>query len=76
MWADGEQLSQIMYLIGVEPVWKGGKVNRYRIIPLEELDRPRIDVTIKVSGITRDCFYNCIEFLERQYERSQCLMSQ
>ncbi|MBA5942094.1 MAG: cobaltochelatase subunit CobN [Methanophagales archaeon] len=64
MWADGEQLAQIMHLIGVEPVWNGGRVNRYRIIPLEELGRPRIDVTVRVSGITRDCFYNCIELLD------------
>ena len=64
MWADGEQLSQILYLVGVEPVWKGGKVNGYRIMPLEELGRPRIDVTIRVSGITRDCFYNCIELVD------------
>ncbi|MCW3133645.1 MAG: cobaltochelatase subunit CobN [Methanophagales archaeon] len=64
MWADGEQLSQIMHLIGVEPVWKSGRVKEYRIIPLEELGRPRIDVTIRVSGIIRDCFYNCIELLD------------
>jgi cobaltochelatase CobN subunit (EC 6.6.1.2) len=64
MWADGEQLAQIMHLIGVEPIWKDGKVKEYRITPLEELGRPRIDVTIRVSGITRDCFYNCIELLD------------
>ncbi|MGP8320342.1 MAG: cobaltochelatase subunit CobN, partial [Methanosarcinaceae archaeon] len=64
MWADGEQLSQIMHLIGVEPIWKGGKVRNFRVIPLEELGRPRIDVTIRVSGITRDCFYNCIELID------------
>nr|AAU83364.1 magnesium chelatase family protein [uncultured archaeon GZfos27E7] len=64
MWADGEQLSQILYLIGVEPVWNSGKVKGYRIIPLEEVGRPRIDVTIRVSGIIRDCFYNCIELLD------------
>ncbi|HJH31514.1 MAG TPA: cobaltochelatase subunit CobN [Methanosarcinaceae archaeon] len=64
MWADGEQLAQIMHLIGVEPIWKGGKVRKYRVIPLEELGRPRIDVTIRVSGITRDCFYNCIELID------------
>ena len=64
MWADGEQLAQIMHLIGVEPIWKGGKVKEYRIIPLKELGRPRIDVTIRVSGITRDCFYNCIELID------------
>jgi len=64
MWANGEQLAQIMHLIGVEPVWKDGKVREYRVIPLEELNRPRIDVTIRVSGITRDCFYNCIELID------------
>ena len=64
MWADGEQLAQIMHLIGAEPIWDGSRVNGYRIIPLEELGRPRIDVTIRVSGITRDCFYNCVEFLD------------
>jgi len=64
MWADGEQLAQIMHLIGVEPVWEDGRVKGYRIIPLEELGRPRMDVTIRVSGITRDCFYNCIELLD------------
>ena len=64
MWADGEHLAQIMHLIGVEPVWKDGRVKEFRIVPLEELDRPRIDVTIRVSGITRDCFYDCIELLD------------
>jgi len=64
MWADGEQLAQIMYLIGVMPIWREGKVKSYRILPLEELGRPRIDVTVRVSGITRDCFYNCIELLD------------
>jgi len=53
-----------MHLIGVEPIWKDGKVREYKIISLEELNRPRIDVTIRVSGITRDCFYNCIELID------------
>ncbi len=64
MWTDGEQLAQILHLIGVEPVWKDGRVKGYRVIPLEEFGRPRIDVTVRVSGITRDCFYNCIELLD------------
>ena len=32
---------------------------------LEELGRPRIDLTVRASGITRDCFYNCIELLDQ-----------
>lgn len=65
MWADGEQLAQMLYMAGVEPVWQSGKVSGLRIIPLEELGRPRIDLTIRVSGITRDCFYNCVEMLDQ-----------
>ena len=65
MWADGEQLAQMLFLLGVEPVWKGGRVTGYRVMSLEELGRPRIDVTVRASGITRDCFYNCIELLDQ-----------
>jgi len=64
MWCDGEQLAQMLFLIGVEPVWKGGRVKGYRVMSPEELGRPRIDLTVRVSGITRDCFFNCIEFLD------------
>lgn len=65
MWADGEQLAQMLFLIGVEPVWKGSRVTGYRVMSLEELGRPRIDITVRASGITRDCFYNCIELLDQ-----------
>ncbi|NMC09706.1 MAG: cobaltochelatase subunit CobN [Methanothrix sp.] len=65
MWADGEQLAQMLFLIGVEPVWKGGRVTGYRVMKLEELGRPRIDLTVRASGITRDCFYGSIELLDQ-----------
>jgi len=65
MYADGEQMAQIFHLIGVKPKWKGIKLKGYQIVPLEELGRPRIDLTIRVSGITRDCFYNCIEMVDQ-----------
>jgi len=65
MWADGEDLSQIFYLLGVRPVWHpNGRVSGFEVIPLEELGRPRIDVTVRVSGITRDNFPNCIDLLD------------
>jgi len=65
MWSDGEGMAQIMNLLGVEPIWQGnGRVNGFKIIPLDELGRPRIDVTIRVSGITRDNFPNCIEYID------------
>jgi cobaltochelatase CobN len=65
MWSDGEGMAQIMNLLGVEPIWQGnGQIKGFKVIPLEELGRPRIDVTIRVSGITRDNFPNCIEFID------------
>ncbi|PKM48033.1 MAG: cobalt chelatase [Firmicutes bacterium HGW-Firmicutes-8] len=65
MWTDGEQVSQILYLLGVEPKWlSSGQVKGFRIIPLEELNRPRIDVTLRIGGVTRDCFPSIIEYLD------------
>ena len=65
MWADGEGMSQIFYLLGVEPVWRpNGRVKGFEIIPLEDLGRPRVDVTIRVSGITRDNFPHCVDLVD------------
>jgi len=65
MWADGEGMAQIMHLVGVRPVWQpNGRIKGFEVVPLEELRRPRIDVTIRVSGITRDNFPNCVELID------------
>jgi len=65
MWADGEGMAQIMYLLGVRPTWlSNGRVKGFEVIPVDELGRPRIDITIRVSGITRDNFPNCIELID------------
>ncbi|WP_419657430.1 cobaltochelatase [Desulfosarcina variabilis str. Montpellier] len=65
MWSDGEGMGQIMSLIGVRPRWlPNGKVRGFDVIPLEDLGRPRIDVTIRASGISRDNFPNCLELVD------------
>ncbi|SDU41782.1 cobaltochelatase subunit CobN [Desulfobacula phenolica] len=65
MRSDGEQIGQIFHLLGVRPKWKGnGQINGFDIIPLQELDRPRIDVNIRVSGITRDCFPDAVKYVD------------
>lgn len=65
MWADGEGLGQMLYLLGVRPRWlPNGRVAGIEVIPLEELGRSRIDLTVRVSGITRDNFPNCVEYLD------------
>ena len=64
--ADGEVMGQIMAMIGIRPVKdKTGLVNDYSIIPIEELGRPRIDFTVRTSGILRDNFMERIDLLDR-----------
>ena len=62
----GDDLAEIFWLYGVRPVRLGSteRVTGLEIIPLEELGRPRIDVTIRISGLFRDTFPNLIERLE------------
>ncbi|SEP18103.1 cobaltochelatase CobN [Halogranum amylolyticum] len=53
----GETIAQILALMGVEPEWTdAGRIDDVTPIPLAELDRPRIDVTTRVSGLFRDAF--------------------
>ena len=65
MMTGGEVMSQIMSLIGVRPTWApNGQVSGYEVIPLEDLGRPRVDVTVRTSGILRDNFINCVDLLD------------
>jgi cobalamin biosynthesis Mg chelatase CobN len=51
----GEQFSLLLSLIGVRPIWnERGIVTGMELIPLAELKRPRMDVSIHISGILRD----------------------
>ena len=43
---------------------QSGGIRCVEVISLEELGRPRIDLTVRVSGITRDNFPNCVELLD------------
>jgi cobaltochelatase CobN len=66
MRADGEQIGQILHLLGARPKWKAnGQVKGFEIIPAAELGRPRIDVNIRVSGITRDCFPDSVKYVDQ-----------
>ena len=66
LWGGGEGLAQMLALLGVKPKWlSNGKVRSFEIVPLEQLGRPRIDVTVKLSGILRDNFRDRMEFLDR-----------
>ncbi|WBB61899.1 cobaltochelatase subunit CobN [Streptomyces sp. WMMC500] len=62
----GEGIAQAFALLGVEPVaGPGGRVDRFRVIPAGELNRPRIDVVCTLSGVCRDVFPTTVELLDR-----------
>ena len=54
----GEEFAMALALLGVRPVWDEGseRVSGIEVVPVAELDRPRIDVTLRVSGLFRDVF--------------------
>jgi cobaltochelatase CobN len=65
MSADGEMYAELLWLLGTEPVWQAnGQVKSFTIVPLEKLGRPRIDITVRTSGILRDNFSNCYELVD------------
>lgn len=62
----GESLAQVMWMVGVAPVPDAlGRVNKLKLIPLEELGRPRVDVVVNCSGVFRDLFVNQMNLLDR-----------
>lgn len=66
MKTNGEDIAEAMYLMGVEPIWleNSDKVIGIRVIPLDELNRPRIDVVLRITGLFRDTFPNIINLME------------
>ncbi|MFC0679770.1 cobaltochelatase subunit CobN [Lysobacter korlensis] len=62
----GDDIAQAMALLGVRPKWVAGshRVTDFEIMPVEALDRPRIDVTLRVSGFFRDAFPNVMHLFD------------
>ena len=54
----GDDLAQALAYLGAKPVWDiaANRVTGVEVIPLARLDRPRIDVTLRISGLFRDIF--------------------
>ena len=66
MKTNGDDVAYILWLMGVKPIWSGagGQVIGLEVIPLEELGRPRIDVTVRITGLFRDAFPNLIDLID------------
>lgn len=66
MRTNGEDIAEILYLMGVKPIWEesSGRVIGLEPIPLDVLKRPRIDVTVRISGLFRDTFPNLVHLID------------
>jgi len=62
----GDDLAEALALLGVQPVWDGvsRRVIDFEILPLSILGRPRVDVTLRISGFFRDAFPNLIDLFD------------
>ncbi|CCQ55783.1 cobaltochelatase subunit CobN [Crocosphaera watsonii] len=61
----GDDIAQVLALLGVQPIWDGlsRRVVDYEILKPSVLGRPRVDVTVRVSGFFRDSFPNLLQLL-------------
>jgi cobaltochelatase CobN len=66
MRTQGDDLAEVFALIGVAPVWDDAsrRVTGFAVTPLDVLQRPRIDVTVRISGFFRDAFPHVIALLD------------
>ncbi len=63
---NGTDLAQILYLMGVRPLWDHNNiVSEVELIPAEELGRPRVDVVIQAASLFRDTFPDRMELLDK-----------
>ena len=62
----GDDIAQALALMGVRPTWDSAsrRVTGFEIMPLDILDRPRVDVTLRISGFFRDAFPGLIDLVD------------
>lgn len=67
----GQCVAEFLYLMGLRPVWQPGsqRVVDLEVISLEELQRPRVDVTGRISGLFRDSMPGSVIWLDDAVQR-------
>ncbi|HET9140971.1 cobaltochelatase subunit CobN, partial [Actinophytocola sp.] len=62
----GDDIAEVFALLGVRPVWDEAsrRVSGLEVVPLAELGRPRIDVTVRISGFFRDAFPHVVYLID------------
>ncbi|MEA5451608.1 cobaltochelatase subunit CobN [Leptolyngbya sp. CCNP1308] len=63
----GDDIAEALALMGVRPVWDGPsrRVVDFEVLPLSAIGRPRVDVTLRISGFFRDAFPNLIDLVDQ-----------
>ncbi|MEO6014459.1 MAG: cobaltochelatase subunit CobN [Devosia sp.] len=63
----GDDIAQALAFVGARPIWDPSslRLSGYEIIPLAKLGRPRVDVTLRISGLFRDAFPQQIALFDR-----------
>ncbi|MFQ4137957.1 cobaltochelatase subunit CobN [Nodosilinea sp. PGN35] len=63
----GDDIAEALALMGVRPVWDGPsrRVVDFEVLPLGAIGRPRVDVTLRISGFFRDAFPNLIDLVDQ-----------
>jgi cobaltochelatase CobN len=66
MRTSGDDIAEVLALLGVRPEWDEAsrRVRDLHVVPLDELGRPRIDVTVRISGFFRDAFPHVVAMLD------------
>lgn len=62
----GDDIAQALALMGARPTWDAAsrRVTGFEVMPLDVLDRPRVDVTLRISGFFRDAFPGLIDLFD------------
>ncbi|MFI1853456.1 cobaltochelatase subunit CobN [Streptomyces sp. NPDC020480] len=66
MRTSGDDVAEALALLGVRPVWDDAsrRVTGLEPVPLDQLGRPRVDVTLRISGFFRDAFPHVVALLD------------
>ncbi|HEY6795108.1 MAG TPA: cobaltochelatase subunit CobN, partial [Kineosporiaceae bacterium] len=66
MRTQGDDIAEVLALLGVRPTWdeRSRRVTGLEVVPAAELGRPRIDVTVRISGFFRDAFPHVVALLD------------
>ena len=66
----GDDVAEALALLGVRPVWneESRRVDGLEVVSVADLGRPRVDVTLRISGFFRDAFPHVIDLLDRAVE--------